>query len=49
MRDVLNGSVGALAARRTAEAQRRTNLGLPHTTMGEAYVRLYLQTTGVLA
>jgi 4-oxalomesaconate hydratase len=40
-----------LAKRRGVQLKRNAgpNLGLPHTTMGEAYVRLYPQVTGELA
>jgi 4-oxalomesaconate hydratase len=40
-----------LAKRRGVQLKRNAgpNLGLPHSTMGEAYVRLYPQVTGVLA
>jgi 4-oxalomesaconate hydratase len=40
-----------LAKRRGVQLKRNAgpNLGLPHTTMAEAYVRLYPQVTGVLA
>jgi 4-oxalomesaconate hydratase len=40
-----------LARRRGVQLKRNAgpNLGLPHTTMGEAYVRLYPQVTGALA
>ncbi|TDC56027.1 PIG-L family deacetylase [Actinomadura sp. KC345] len=40
-----------LAKRRGVQLKRNAgpNLGLPHSTMAEAYVRLYPQTTGVLA
>jgi 4-oxalomesaconate hydratase len=40
-----------LAKRRGVQLKRNAgpNLGLPHATMAEAYVRLYPQTTGVLA
>ncbi|WP_431909227.1 PIG-L deacetylase family protein [Amycolatopsis thermoflava] len=40
-----------LAKRRGVQVKRNAgpNLGLPHTTMGEAYMRLYPQVTGELA
>jgi 4-oxalomesaconate hydratase len=40
-----------LAKRRGVQLKRNAgpNLGLPHTTMGEAYVRLYPQVTGELS
>lgn len=40
-----------LARRRGVQLRRNAgpNLGLPHDTKAEAYVRLYPQTTGVLA
>ncbi|WP_236789126.1 PIG-L deacetylase family protein [Amycolatopsis sp. GM8] len=40
-----------LAKRRGVQVKRNAgpNLGLPHSTMGEAYVRLYPQVTGELA
>ncbi|WEG07985.1 PIG-L family deacetylase [Microbacterium horticulturae] len=40
-----------LAVRRGVQVKRNAgpNLGLPHQTMGEAYVRYYPQVTGVLA
>ncbi|MFC4505998.1 MULTISPECIES: PIG-L deacetylase family protein [Streptomyces] len=40
-----------LAKRRGVQVKRNAgpNLGLPHNTMGEAYVRLYPQVTGELA
>jgi 4-oxalomesaconate hydratase len=40
-----------LAKRRGVQLKRNAgpNLGLPHETMAEAYVRVYPQTTGVLA
>jgi 4-oxalomesaconate hydratase len=40
-----------LATRRGVQLKRNAgpNLGLPHTTMGEAYMRLYPQVTEVLA
>jgi 4-oxalomesaconate hydratase len=40
-----------LAVRRGVQLKRNAgpNLGLPHQTMAEAYVRLFPQTTGVLA
>ncbi|TDC98166.1 PIG-L family deacetylase [Nonomuraea deserti] len=40
-----------LARRRGVQVKRNAgpNLGLPHTTMGEAYMRLYPQVTDVLA
>ncbi|MEQ6897002.1 PIG-L family deacetylase [Microbacterium sp. KR10-403] len=40
-----------LAVRRGVQVKRNAgpNLGLPHETMGEAYVRYYPQVTGVLA
>ncbi|MFF6980229.1 PIG-L deacetylase family protein [Streptomyces sp. NPDC008343] len=40
-----------LATRRGVQLKRNAgpNLGLPHTTMGEAYMRLYPQVTGALA
>lgn len=40
-----------LAKRRGVQLKRNAgpNLGLAHVTMGEAYVRLYPQTTDVLA
>lgn len=40
-----------LARRRGVQLQRNAgpNLGLPHAVMGEAYMRLYPQVTGVLA
>lgn len=40
-----------LAVRRGVQVKRNAgpNLGLPHSTMGEAYVRYYPQVTGVLA
>ncbi|GAA3653786.1 PIG-L deacetylase family protein [Microbacterium marinilacus] len=41
----------ALAVRRGVQVKRNAgpNLGLPHDTMGEAYVRYYPQVTGTLA
>jgi 4-oxalomesaconate hydratase len=40
-----------LAKRRGVQLERNAgpNLGLPHSTMAEAFVRLYPQVTGVLA
>ncbi|TDD57177.1 PIG-L family deacetylase [Nonomuraea terrae] len=40
-----------LARRRGVQLKRNAgpNLGLPHTTMGEAYMRLYPQVTGTLS
>jgi 4-oxalomesaconate hydratase len=40
-----------LAKRRGVQLRRNAgpNLGLPHSTMGEAYMRLYPQVTGVLS
>ncbi|SDK38496.1 4-oxalomesaconate hydratase [Nonomuraea maritima] len=40
-----------LARRRGVQLRRNAgpNLGLPHTTMGEAYMRLYPQVTGTLS
>ena len=40
-----------LAKRRGTQLQRNAgpNLGLPHTTLGEAYMRVFPQVTGVLA
>lgn len=40
-----------LAKRRGVQLRRNAgpNLGLPHSTMGEAYVRYYPQVTGVLS
>jgi 4-oxalomesaconate hydratase len=40
-----------LAKRRGTQLQRNAgpNLGLPHDTMGEAYMRVFPQVTGILA